>query len=114
MMSKRGQGLSLNVIIIAVLALIVLVVLVFIFTGRIGLFDKGVGEQGQAELVQMRIQYGDCHPTLTVEKTFTMALSQAQSPEAKETATSDFEAEISDCKANTLADDCSAAGCTWK
>lgn len=39
----RGQGLSLNVIVIAALALIVLIVLVVIFSGRINIFTKGTG-----------------------------------------------------------------------
>lgn len=40
--TKKGQGLSMNVIIIAALALVVMVVLMAIFTGRIGSFGKGV------------------------------------------------------------------------
>ncbi|MFH0867795.1 MAG: hypothetical protein V1831_00625 [Candidatus Woesearchaeota archaeon] len=44
MMSKKAQGLSVNVIIVAAIALIVLVVLVAIFTGRLGGFSKGVRE----------------------------------------------------------------------
>ena len=43
-MSKKAQGLSVNAIIIAAIALIVLVVLVSIFTGRLGIFSKGLGE----------------------------------------------------------------------
>ena len=39
-MNLKGQGMSINVIIIAVLALLVLVVLAFIFTGKIGQFSK--------------------------------------------------------------------------
>lgn len=39
---KRGQGLSLTVIIVAAIALIVLVVLVAIFSGRMGGWIKGV------------------------------------------------------------------------
>ena len=39
---KKGQGLSLNVIIIAAIALIVLVVLVAIFTGRMGEWTAGI------------------------------------------------------------------------
>ncbi|MFH1850347.1 MAG: hypothetical protein ABH879_09300 [archaeon] len=35
-MSKRGQGISLNVIIIAAIALLVLVILSIIFIGRMG------------------------------------------------------------------------------
>ncbi len=38
--SKKGQGISLNAIIVATLALLVLVVLAMIFTGRIGVFTK--------------------------------------------------------------------------
>ncbi|MBW2979888.1 hypothetical protein KY360_00545 [Candidatus Woesearchaeota archaeon] len=39
---KKGQGLSLNVIIIAAIALIVLVVLVAIFTGRMGTWTESL------------------------------------------------------------------------
>jgi|GEM_PF-1908059 hypothetical protein len=41
-MNKKGESMSLNVIIIAAIALIVLVVLILIFTGRIHLFAAGV------------------------------------------------------------------------
>jgi len=43
-MSKKAQGMSLNVIIIAILALLVLVVLAVIFLGRINVFGKGVSD----------------------------------------------------------------------
>lgn len=39
-MSKKGQGISMNVIIIAALALLVLVVLSIIFLGRTGSWSK--------------------------------------------------------------------------
>jgi len=39
-MSKKAQGMSLNVVIIAALGLLVLVVLAIIFTGRTGGFVK--------------------------------------------------------------------------
>ena len=42
--NKRGQSISINTIIIAAIALAVLVVLFMIFTGRIGIFSKGVGD----------------------------------------------------------------------
>lgn len=41
-MKKKAQGLSLNTIIIAAIVLIVLVVLWAVFTGRMGVFSKGV------------------------------------------------------------------------
>lgn len=43
-MAKRGQGLSLNVIIIAAIALLVLVVLSMIFTGKLGGWTKAQNE----------------------------------------------------------------------
>ena len=43
-MSKKGQSISINTIIIAAIALAVLVVLFYIFTGRLSIFSKGVGE----------------------------------------------------------------------
>lgn len=43
-MNKKGQGLPLNTIIIAAIVLIVLVVLWAIFTGRMGVFSKGVSD----------------------------------------------------------------------
>jgi len=45
-MKKKAQGISINVIIIAAIALIVLVVLVAVFTGRFGMFSKGVAATG--------------------------------------------------------------------
>lgn len=39
---KKGQGLTLNTIIVAALVLIVLVILVLIFTGRMGITRKQV------------------------------------------------------------------------
>ena len=44
---KKGQGISINVIIVAAIALIVLVVLVAIFTGRIAIFGQKVAETGK-------------------------------------------------------------------
>src|SRR3989339_249302 len=40
MKGKRGQGLSMNTIVIAVIVLFVMVVLLLIFTGRISLFGS--------------------------------------------------------------------------
>ncbi len=46
-MRKKGQGLSITTIIVAILAIVVLVVLIAVFTGRIALFQKGLGEAGK-------------------------------------------------------------------
>jgi len=43
-MNKKGQGISMNVIIVAAIALLVLVVLSIIFLGRTGDFGKGVAD----------------------------------------------------------------------
>lgn len=42
MKGKRGQGLSMNTIVIAVIVLFVMVILLLIFTGRIAIFSLGV------------------------------------------------------------------------
>lgn len=41
---RKGQGLSINTIIIAAIALVVLIVLWVIFTGRMGVFSTGLQE----------------------------------------------------------------------
>jgi len=43
-MSKKGQGMPMNVIIIAALALLILVILAVIFIGRMGTTTKGVDQ----------------------------------------------------------------------
>jgi len=58
-MTKKGQGISINTIIIAAIALAVLVVLFAIFTGRLGMFSRGVSEttscQRACETLNMKI-----------------------------------------------------------
>ena len=41
-MSRKAQGLSLNIIIIAAISLLVLVILAIIFIGRMGTTTKGI------------------------------------------------------------------------
>ena len=41
---KKGQGISINVIVIAAIALLVLVVLAIVFLGQTGTFTKGVND----------------------------------------------------------------------
>ena len=48
-MSKKGQSISINTIIVAAIGLAVLVVLFLIFTGRLGNFTKGVGETASCD-----------------------------------------------------------------
>ena len=113
-MNTKGQGISINVVIIAVLALIVLVVLAVIFTGRIAIFDRGVSAAGKAELISMKVQYGDCRPTQAQEESFTGQFDRADATAAKEAAKDMFRAEISRCV--LLSDsrgNCESGGCKW-
>lgn len=112
---KKGQGLSLNVIIVAALALIVLVVLVVIFTQQTGQFQKGVSKEGKAELVKMKIFYGNCHPGEASENVFVSEFESAGSAEKRDEASSDFRDEIDRCKSfgadrSTCEDQ---TGCVW-
>ena len=113
MSSKKAQSMSLNVIIVAALALIVLVVLVAIFTGRIGVFNKGVSEAGKAELVKMKIMYGDCQPTASAESQFTTEFDQATSVETKELLGTRFKEQISRCKLFNDKANCETSDCKW-
>ena len=112
--NKRGQGLSLNVIIVAAIALIVLVILVMIFTGRIGVFKSGVTKAGDAELIKLKINYGDCHPTTSKEASFKTDMSKATTNTEKDTAISTLKQEISRCKAYASESSCLGGTCSWK
>ncbi|HIH10805.1 TPA: hypothetical protein HA241_01305 [Candidatus Woesearchaeota archaeon] len=113
MFSKKGQSLSLNVIIVAALALIVLVVLVVIFTGRIGGFDEGLTKESNVELVKLKISYGDCHPTVTEETKFRTQYSLGQSVEEKDQSIALFQSEIDRCSVFTDSDSCAGTSCKW-
>lgn len=41
-MDKKGQGLSINTIVVAAIAVVILVVIILIFTGKIGVFNQNV------------------------------------------------------------------------
>ncbi len=112
-MDKKGQGISINVIIIAVLALVVLVVLVAIFTGRIALFEKGVSKEASAKLISLKVQYGDCHPTAAQETSFKNEFAQAESDAAKQAAEDTLMAEINRCELSSDKSGCESAGCKW-
>ena len=114
-MNKKGQGLSLNVIIVAALALIVLVVLVVVFTGRIQVFKEGVSKESQTELVKMKIYYGQCHPGEAFENSFMQELENAELSEDKDLVKQDFREEIDRCKEFVESKDVceSESGCLW-
>src|SRR3989344_3361336 len=98
MLSKKGQSMSINVIIVAVLALIVLVILIAIFTGRIGVFESGLSKAGQTDLPQLRLTYGDCAPGNVMEERFNFDNNKAVTTEEKAAAKDNFEQEIATCK----------------
>jgi len=71
MMTKRGQGLPLNVIILAVLGLLVLIIIAVLLIGRTGKFSEGVGEQEQAASQKICENPGSgriCRSQLTVDE----------------------------------------------
>jgi len=49
MLKKRGQGLSINTIIVAVIGLIILTVIILILTDKLGGFGEGVAEASSCE-----------------------------------------------------------------
>ena len=113
-LNKKGQGLSLNVIIVAAIALIVLVVLVAVFTGRIGTTTEGIDKAAQAEVIKLKISYGKCHPTTVREDTFGLEYSSAESAEDKAGAERLFKDDIKTCKGQSIDKAaCESAGCEW-
>ena len=72
-----------------------------------------MSEEGDSELVKMRISYGACRPTASDEATFKSAYSSAESLNAKDQTRSDFMTVISQCKSFTDKGSCEAGGCRW-
>jgi hypothetical protein len=116
-LDKKGQGLSLNVIIIAAIALIVLVVLVVIFTGRTADTDQKIEDvagETKLQLTAMKIKYGKCQPGVTAEDTFIASFNLAESNEDEALAKSNLQNEITRCKSLSSAkDSCESGGCVW-
>ncbi|PIN87775.1 hypothetical protein COV12_02115 [Candidatus Woesearchaeota archaeon CG10_big_fil_rev_8_21_14_0_10_32_24] len=117
-LNKKGQGLSLNVIIIAALALIVLVVLAVIFTGSsVDFADKTGDVAGDAKLklTTLSLTYGDCQPSGSAESTFMNAYSSATTSQDQDNAVSEYKNEINRCK-DFSADKLTCegnSGCIW-
>ena len=119
MTSKKGQGLSLNVIIIAALALIVLVVLIVIFTGRAAGTDEkleDVSGDAALELTTMRLSYGKCKPSAADQNNFVTAFNSADGDvNAEESARSTFRDRIRVCKQfSGDQSDCEQEQCMWR
>lgn len=120
--SRKGQGLSLNAIIIAVLALVVLVVLIVVFTGKIGDFQVQLGGQAKTELRGIKAFYGDCHPVSGDEGTFLaeydravrdQSLSQQAKEQAKAAASDTLKGKATYCGDFVEQAEC-PLDCSWR
>ena len=112
---KKGQGLSLNAIIVALLALIVLVVLVVLFVTRTGQVDVGAQKAADPELNLLKLGFGDCHPSVSDQNSFTSEFAAADGDAAaEEAARSKFKSRISTCKAIDDKTACAVGTCSWK
>jgi hypothetical protein len=94
---KKGQGLSLNVIIVAALALIVLVVVAAIFIQQTGIFSDKLNKVGGADLATLQAEYSICHPSPVEEGRFVTALGRAETPEDGQVARDNFRSVIRLC-----------------
>ena len=104
-MNKKAQGLSLTTIIVAAVGLIVLVVLVAIFTGQMASFGLGISRAAKAELAALKLSYGECHPSRSMENSFLSALDKAEEAE-KPAVTNSFERAMSSCASQGNEDSC--------
>lgn len=55
-MSKKGQGLPLETIIVAAIVIIVLVVIIAIFSGRIAIFASDLDKQASTDVIKARFE----------------------------------------------------------
>lgn len=120
MVSKKGQGMSLNVVIIAALALIVLVVLVMVFTGRISIFQNVVGGEADSDLRIMASFYGSCKPSSSDEAAFKASYVEAaklkdevEKSRIKSDAKAVLQGRVDECKLYTNQNDCTSGSCKW-
>ncbi len=112
---KKGQGLSLNVIIIAALALIVLVVLAAIFIQQTGLFTTRLSQVGNTELASLKGTYGECHPGPSEESRFLAAFNRATTPEDQAAVRDLFRETIRACSELDSSATCEvSSGCDWQ
>ena len=115
MLSKKGQGLSLNVIIIAALALIVLVVLAAIFIQQTGIFTGKLNQEGNTELITLKGTYGECHPSRAQESGFVSVFNRAETPEDGEVARDGFREVVRSCANLDSSTTCEAdSNCNWQ
>ena len=63
---KKAQGISINTIIIAAIALIVLIILIAVFTGRIGIWGRGLDDTSNPKCSGYIIPTQDCPVTETI------------------------------------------------
>lgn len=121
---KKGQGISLNVIIIAAIALIVLVVLIAIFTGRLGGFQRDLAEVSDSEVFRIQtISDSRCVPSKTGIETIKAEVSGYSELQADQIYNQRVQDMISLCSANVFTvsseaenrERCNAVrDCTWK
>ncbi len=82
-MSKKGQSISINTIIVAAIALAVLVVLFVIFTGRLGIFSTGVSQTTTCEngCKALSMSKGDANSKETCQGTYIPGTYQELGPD---------------------------------
>ena len=112
-MEKRARGLPLTTIVIAIIVLVVLVLLVAIFTGQISRTDRDLQQQGNVELISVRLSYGQCRPSPSKEQMFMSEYNTAASEQLKADAKTRFLRVVSECDVNTAQEQCIANGCVW-
>lgn len=67
MFKKRGQGLSITVIVAAVIGLIIIVVVVMMLTGKLGGFSKGTTSAGSCNTICQALGMDGRHSDMTTE-----------------------------------------------
>jgi hypothetical protein len=113
MFNRKGQGLSLNVIILAVLAIVILVLLVVLVVNYLGKTQVTIGDMPPSLALMQAKDYKDCHPNSVAEKAYADQYNSAPSDEGKQQADNDFLGKIAECGKYTVQEDCPASSCAW-
>ncbi len=117
-MTKKGQGLPLNTIIIAIIVLVVLVVIIAIFTGRIALFSSDLDKAASLEGTKVRAQLigQNCVPSdAGIRNEYTNAAGENKKVDQNEETNlqGQIQSLIADCKGLQSEGAC-RGNCQWQ
>ena len=113
--NNKGQGLSINTIILAALAVVVLVVLIAIFTGRLGMFSSVLSSTNAEKTKDSALN--SCIPMDKYYQNIEIAQIEYNKDEStRENLDKEIQLkndELANCKGNNIVNACASSKCQW-